>query len=211
MITITDLSWMAGVFDLKSSFYRKNNKTRTTPQLVVQIRSKDPAIINRLCVLTGVKPGYSPNRAAFDQRPCVTHCPEAHVHYDPKWSMPAASSWSVTGVAASIVLYNLRSFLTQPDSQEVNDFMREGLANATFAGRGARKTVDVIRRFEALGWDLPPKILQSLSSSEIEGGRAKPIRLSCGHERLTARPASQGTEVWCEPCHKYRVVVRRTG
>lgn len=151
------LGWMAGVIDLKGRIIRKKNKLRATPQLVLAVESAQLSVIKELGRLTGTSPEISRPagfKDGWDRRGCAEHCPDEHVHVA-GWAMPAASRWTITGMAMGVVLWNL-SPLLRNDERGLLDAMNEALEGGMLIGRGSSATVTAVSRLQLLGWRLPP-------------------------------------------------------
>jgi len=162
-ISQAQLGWMAAVLDLKGMCIRKRNKTRATPQLVLVVESREHAVIRKLAEMTGSNP--EAKRPAdikeWMRRGCVEHCPQPHQHvHDEKWSMPLTSRWTVTGVVAGIVLYNLAPYFVSDKPYAA--FAEEALRNAVLTGQGSGASKAAIARLVTLGWDLPPELASDL-------------------------------------------------
>jgi hypothetical protein len=155
------LGWVAGVFDLKALLYRKNNKTRVTPQLVVLVDSRDPEIIATLAALTGCHPMTRAKPVQeWMSRGCTEHCPEAHVHHEHKWSMPVTTRWSATGVSAAIILNDVLPYMRT--DRGMTGARDEAIANTVLRGPGAGAVRAAARRLIGLGWQLPPQLADKL-------------------------------------------------
>ena|SRR5690348_11542552 len=209
-IAPTDLAWMAAIFDLRSTLIVKKNASRATPQLVFQVTTQDTSIIQRLCDLTGIVSGYKA-RHSFSQRRCIRHCPEAHIHVGGDegfpGGMPDMHNWAVTGVAAGIILYNVTPYMVRSDEEAYTDFMQASLSNATYWGQGSGRAKEAIKRLLSLGWSLPPIVLNNVMPSDIPGGLAEGVTLSCQHEKFTQPLPAPGTRVWCQACASNKIVL----
>lgn len=175
-IPVAQLGWMAGIVDLRGKIVAKQNKLRRNPQLVLYVQSKHFPVIQRLAVMTGTNPEHKVmenDGGGWWRRGCTEHCPDAHTHVD-RSQFPDTMRWTVTGTPLGVVLYNLGPFLTQSDRFTV---ARETcFRDMVLRGRGAKATVDALRRLEALGWEFPEsvKIPKSLSSFDIEDDEDEP-------------------------------------
>lgn len=160
-LTEADKAWMAAVIDLKGMVIRKHNKMRKTPQLVLYVGTKDARIAARLSALTGTSPEAHEQKGLeeFLRRGCVEHCKDAHVHMHKQ--MPLITRWSVTGVAAAMVLANLAPYMsTYPDYAGV---VAEILVNFAAKGQGSGATRSAILRLEQLGWRIPMGISRRMA------------------------------------------------
>lgn len=159
-VTPADMAWMAGVIDLKGSVIRKNNKTRKTPQIVLYVQTKNERVAMRLAALTGTAPEQhaAPRADAFYRRGCSQHCPSPHVHVrdDYQWSMPKMTRWTVTGIAAAVVLVNLAPFMSMSDAytETVAEIVRDFAAE----GQGSGMVRSALSRLSALGWQVPAAV-----------------------------------------------------
>lgn len=176
MLDRAAMGWMAAVIDLKALLLRKSNQMRRTPQLVMVVDSRDFTIIDRLSAMTGTKPEASRQQSLKEwmQRGCREHCPEAHIHHHDHWAMPSTRRWSVTGVSAATILWNLRTMLVS--DKPYAEFLELALRNAAVRGQGSGATRQALRRLMTLGWDVPPMLLDAMFSvdevimNEIEAG-----------------------------------------
>jgi len=162
MVKAADLGWMAAVIDLKGILLRKRNRSRATPQLVIVVDSRNFDVIRRLAEMTGTNPEAKRIQTLntdWSRRGCSEHCPEAHVHFTVH--MPDTQRWSVTGVAAAVVLHNLRPYLVSSE-KPYDEFTEEALANAVLSGRGSGAVKATLARLIALGWELPAELAADL-------------------------------------------------
>jgi len=174
MIPPERLAWMAAVIDLKALLLRKNNKTRATPQMVLVVDSKNFAVIDRLCEMSGTSPEAKRIQEVKEEwmrRGCVEHCPDAHIHHHDGWQMPETRRWSSTGAAAATILHNLRPYLVDPD-KPYDEFITKAIANATLTGQGSGATKSALARLVTLGWALPPALAKDLLELAAISGQA---------------------------------------
>jgi len=172
-IPIQKLGWVAGVLDLKGRVVTKNNQQRATPQFVLQVETKDMAIVRELCSLTGTRVEARTERRMPDwmRRPCAEHCPEKHEHVHAErpgsdWKMPPMGRWTATGCTAAIILYNVLPFSLANLGLEVA--LHALLDQATLTGQGSGTTIKAIRRMKELGWELPEKFEVSLYNADVK-------------------------------------------
>lgn len=167
MIPVHLLGWMAGIVDLKGRILRKNNQTRSTPQVTLAIETKELSIIKALGRMTGTNPEFRSQRPLADwmQRGCAEHCPEQHVHHvRDGLTMPAVARWTVSGAAMVVILENLAPFLLVDRGYEVAT--DEARAGTVFQGQGSGAIVKALRRLRALGWEMPEDFDQQLLELE---------------------------------------------
>lgn len=160
---------MAGIVDMKGKVVAKQNRLRRTPQMVLYVQSKQFPVIQRLAVMTGTNPEHKAmenEEGGWFRRGCTEHCPEAHTHVD-RSQFPDTMRWTVTGTPMGIVLHNLAPFLTQ--SERFTVARETCFRDMVLRGRGAKATVDALKRLEALGWEFPDNVVipESLSRFDI--------------------------------------------
>ncbi len=163
MIPANKLGWTAAVLELRGNVIRKKNQMRATPQLVLYVDSKNFDIIRELSRLTGTAAEAQKARTAkeFMRRGCSEHCPDAHVHVDDLWQLPAIGRWTITGAGAAVVLYNVLPYLVSTD-KGFKEMMDETLENIVLTGQGSGATKATIKRLVSLGWELPSAIVKEL-------------------------------------------------
>ncbi len=168
-LQVSDKAWMAAVIDLKGAVIKKNNKTRRTPQLVLYVSTKDARVAVRLSALTGTAPEQhaAPTAEEFVRRNCSEHCPSPHVHVgeDYPWRMPQVTRWSLTGIAAAVVLMNLAPYMsTYEDYREVVTQITDTFAASGHGSGAVRATV---ARLEQLGWKIPAKVEHKMAPGRV--------------------------------------------
>lgn len=194
-VSKADMAWMAGVIDLKGAVIRKANKSRRTPQLVLYVAVKDERVALRLSALTGTAPEQRPSPTAEDfmRRGCTEHCPAPHVHVHEDgpypWSMPLVTRWSLTGVAAAVVLVNLSPYMST-----FGDYLghvAEMTVNFAAQGQGSGASRAAVARLESLGWKIPPQVAARMG----KGRSAAQERRRPGKEKAKeAQPVSAGND-----------------
>ena len=163
-------AWAAAILDSRGHIVKRNNRQRAadSQQITVIVDTSVTEIAARLCTLTGSKPEAKPHkelRREWLRRGCSEHCPESHVHMRDV-NMPDTVRWSVTGVAAAIVLWNLLNYMTTSD-EPWEWALGQCLKQARTEGRGVGATRPAVQRLQALGWDIPPP-LEKLAARELE-------------------------------------------
>jgi len=170
----TDYAWVAAMLDSRGYVQTKKNKERAegSEQIVLVLRTKHHEIAQRLCAMTGTAPSLlDPKKVSPElmRRQCVEHCPEAHVHVDTFMQLPMITTWTVTGVAAAIVLWNVRKYMVT--SREPWDWaMEQSMRQMKLAGPGSSSTKQVVQRLSGLGWNIPT-ILKPFIPMELEAAR----------------------------------------
>lgn len=152
------LGWVAGVFDYKATPIRKGGKNRAggRQQLSLLVESKNLAVTNELCALTGTEPDNSEQRPRKDwmRRGCVTHCPAPDVEYPgERDTLPAMGKWTVSGAAAIVVLRAVQPFMVT--DRGITDMITQCEAQLVTSGRGVGNVRKSIERLKGLGWPMP--------------------------------------------------------
>ena len=170
----TDKAWVGAMLDSRGYIQNKNNQERApgSRQIVLVLRTKHHEIAARLCAMTGTAPAILEQKKVSPElmrRQCAEHCPEAHVHVDTIAALPMITTWTVTGVAAAIVLWNVRKYMVT--TREPWDWaMKQSLRQMKLAGQGSGMTRAAAIRLQDLGWDLPPA-MRKLIPRELEAAR----------------------------------------
>lgn len=170
----TDKAWVGAIVDSRGRIVKKQNKDRQpgSEQICLVVQTKHHEIAMRLCAMTGTEPrGRNQPRPRFEteRRQCIEHCPEPHVHINTFDQMPLTTTWTVTGVSAAIVLWNVRKYMAT--SREPWDWaMEQSLRQMKLAGQGSGMTRAAAIRLQDLGWDLPPA-MRKLIPRELEAAR----------------------------------------
>jgi hypothetical protein len=157
-VTPASIAWMAGVLDAHGSVYIKSNSSRAdgSEQVVLHLSSSKSEMIVKMSQMTGTKEDRSVIKAKtlnWTARGCVSHCPEAHIHYHTE--MPEATRWAVTGSALAIVLWNTRRHMVST-AQDWDAALSVCLEQARLTGQGAHAVKRSTQRMAALGWPIPP-------------------------------------------------------
>lgn len=170
----TDRAWVGAVIDMRGRVLTKNNKQRAAGsiQICLQVQTKHYEVARRLAAMTGTDPKereQSKPSPEVMRRQCTQHCPEAHVHVDTLAALPLITTWTVSGVAAAIVLWNVRKHMVT--SREPWDWvMEQAFRQMKLAGPGSSSTRQVVQRLSALGWNIPPALRQFVPR-ELEAAR----------------------------------------
>ncbi|SRR6266480_1013735 len=158
MIPVNKLGWMAGVLDLKCKILRKQNKQRSTPQIVLAVDTKNVQVVRELSSLTGTRPEAQKERDApsFVRKGCMEHCPEAHVHVNDDMyqaKMPPIFRWTITGAGAAVIIFNIQPYLMVDNGLTIA--MEEIFENTPLKGQGSGMVLASLRRLAEIGWDMP--------------------------------------------------------
>lgn len=164
-LPLSDLAWVAGIFDMKALVIKKNNKQRSTPQLVLVVETKQYQVVRGLAALTGTSPELQEEKSAAEwmRRGCVEHCPEKHIHANEngyEWKLPAVARWTITGAAAGVILYNVLPYMR--NQRDIPEALEAMMAYTKLEGQGFGATRAALLRLRNLGWVLPPIFEEAL-------------------------------------------------
>lgn len=132
------LAYIAGVVDLLGNIKVRelDNGTRL-PQ--VQIHGDHMRTLTYLGELTETKAIVA--RRSYARAGCAEHCKEKHQHIESR-----SGRWSLTGVKATIVLWNIRPYLR---------VQADAAIEAINVGTSTRFKPGVVSRMRELGWQIP--------------------------------------------------------
>lgn len=171
----TDKAWAAAMIDSRGYVQVKNNKERApgSEQICLIVRTKHHEIAERLCAMTGTAPLLLNRKKVSPEimrRGCIEHCPQAHVHVSDSIALLSMiTTWTCTGVAAAIVLYNVRKYMST--TREPWDWaMEQSFRQMKLRGPGSSSTKQVVQRLSLLGWKIPPA-LKHFMPLELEAAR----------------------------------------
>jgi hypothetical protein len=132
------LAYVAGVVDLLGLI-----RTRITQQGTelpyVALSGPNTQMLEYLGELTDTRPTIT--RRSYSKAGCAEHCQEKHQHV-----VSVSGRWSVSGVKATVVLWNIRPFLRLQA-----DAAREALVVGVATGFKPA----TVKRMAELGWDVP--------------------------------------------------------
>jgi len=151
------LGWVAAMIDYRGLPIRKGGKNRAggRQQLTLLVESKNLAITDELCRLTGTEPDNSDARPRkpWMRRGCTEHCPEPDVEYPGEGGLPAMGKWTVSGAAALIVLKAVQPYMIT--DRGISSMIREIEENLVTSGRGVGNVRKAVQRLKGLGWPIP--------------------------------------------------------
>lgn len=159
MINEKDLSWAAGVIDLKGRVTSKNNnqRSKSNPQTILFVETKIYEVVEELGRMTGIRPRTESNRHVkeFMRKGCSEHCPDKHVHLSETdvARLPPMTRWTITGGGMAVVLYNLLPYFRV--NKGYSNVMTEVMARTNISGPGSGVILTSLRRLNILGWQLP--------------------------------------------------------
>lgn len=165
-------AWVAAILDSRAHIVRKKNSQRAagSVQICLQVETRHHEIAERLSAMTGTAPEQIEIKLPSEQvmrRSCIEHCPDAHVHVDNTLAaMPMVTKWTVTGVSAAIVLWNVREYMVttrEPWEWAVS----QAFTQIKMTGRGSGAIRAAVQRLYALGWDIP-FVLEHMLPKELE-------------------------------------------
>lgn len=137
-LDIPTLAYVASVIDTQAVI-RVRVLDNASELPFIAISSPNIELLELLAELTGTK--VTAVRRDFTRAGCAQHCKEKHQHVVSK-----TGRWSLTGVKATVLLYNVRPYLR---------FQQEAAARAMAVGQAARFHNAVLGKMATLGWELP--------------------------------------------------------
>lgn len=132
------LAYVAGVVDLLG-LIRIRTLANGTKQPVVQMHGKYMPTLNYMGELTGTK-AIEVSRE-YTRAGCAEHCKEKHMHV-----VSVSGRWSLTGVKATIMLWNIRPYLRLQADKAIE---------AIQIGTRSPFKQHVADKMRDLGWDVP--------------------------------------------------------
>lgn len=106
---------------------------------MVALHSPNMELLDWFAEITGTK--VTRVTRDYQRAPCVDHCQERHQHIK-----SVSGRWSVTGVRATVLLFNVRSHLR---------FQIDAAQEALAVGLSAPFKPATPKKMEALGWEVP--------------------------------------------------------
>ena len=137
MIDTPTLAYIAGVLDLHGVI-----RTRTagdTELPYVALSGSNEGMLTFLADVTGTRAVVT--RRQFSRAGCAEHCSEKHQHVT-----SVSGRWSVSGVKATVLLWNVRPFMR---------LQAEEATSALAVGMSTKYKPATVRKMAELGWDVP--------------------------------------------------------
>jgi hypothetical protein len=131
------LAYVAGILDCQGGI--RTRRVGDTDLPMVYLHGPNLPVLRHLASLTGTK--VTTTRRAYTKAGCTAHCPDKHQHV-----VSESGRWSVTGVKATVVLWNVRPYL---------HVLADPAAEALAVGMAAPFKPATPAKMLALGWDLP--------------------------------------------------------
>ena len=159
MITEADLSWFAGVLDLRAMAIQTKAKEGRKAKFELIVQVYDHRIMDRLRSLTGLAPGKPRVREPKEwmQRSCTEHCSQSHVSH----SLRPQYQWQLRGISAAIVMYNVLPYMAHDDLGFAG-IIGSIFLNTPLKGNTANAPRAAIKRLSQAGWEIPAEILDAV-------------------------------------------------
>lgn len=136
-IDVPTLAYVASVIDTQGIIRTRIAGDTELP--MVAVHGPNIRVLNMLAELTGTK--VTVVRRDYSRVGCAEHCQEKHQHIT-----SSSGRWSVTGVKATVLLYNLRPFMR---------FQEEAARSALVLGQSTKFKPATIQKMVELGWEVP--------------------------------------------------------
>lgn len=136
-LDVTTVAYVAGVVDLQGLIRTRMVEDTELPYLGVS--GPNTPMLRLLGELTGTRPTVT--RRSYSRAGCSEHCAEKHQHV-----VSISGRWSISGVKATVVLWNVRPHLR---------LQADEAAAALAVGMRAPFKAATLRKMVELGWELP--------------------------------------------------------
>lgn len=134
---VSTVAYVAGIIDTQGLI--RTRMAGDTELPYVGLSGSNTGMLRFLAGLTGTK--VTETRRSFMRAGCSIHCKEKHQHV-----LSISGRWSVSGVKATVLLYNIRPYLRLQVDEAVAA-IRVGVSTK-FKPATVQKMVD-------LGWEVP--------------------------------------------------------
>jgi hypothetical protein len=131
------LAYVAGIIDSQGGI--RSRFVGDTELPMVYVHGPNLPVLNLLADMTGTK--VTVVRRGYSKAGCSIHCPEKHQHV-----VSTSGRWSVTGVKATVLLWNIRPYLM---------FQSEAATAALAVGMSSPFKMATPQKMADLGWSLP--------------------------------------------------------
>lgn len=151
MLDIATVAYVAGIVDTQGII-----RTRTagdTELPFVAVSGSNEGMLRYLAEITGTK--VTITRRSFSRAGCAEHCAEKHQHI-----VSVSGRWSVSGVKATVLLYNIRPYLR---------LQVEEARSALVVGTSTRFKPATVEKMRTLGWSVP-----TFEGERVGGGERGP-------------------------------------
>jgi hypothetical protein len=137
-LDVPTLAYVAGVIDMQCNI--KTRRTQEGTELpMLAMYGPNVAMLKYLASLTDTKMVVA--RRSYMKAGCSQHCKEKHQHIQ-----SVSGRWTLTGMKATVVLYNIRPFMR---------LQTDAVTSALNVGLTAPFKPAKLDRMAALGWELP--------------------------------------------------------
>lgn len=136
-LNVADLAYVAGVIDSQGGIRTRIAGDTELP--MVYVHGPNLAVLHLLADLTGT--GVTEVKRGYSKAGCTEHCPDKHQHVT-----SVSGRWSVTGVKATVLLWNIRPYLR---------FQRDAAATALAVGMTSPFKPATPGKMAVLGWQIP--------------------------------------------------------
>lgn len=139
------IAYVAGAIDLIGNIRTVTQASTDLP--LVAMSGPNTGMLNFLAELTDTRAIVT--RRAYSKAGCAEHCAEKHQHI-----VSTSGRWSVSGVKATVLLWNIRPYLR---------LQTDAALTAISCGLNTGYKPATVRKMADLGWDIP----------EFDEGRAR--------------------------------------
>ena len=136
-LPVTTVAYVAGVIDSQAGIRTRHVGDTDLP--MVYVHGPNLQVLELLARLTGTS--VTTVRRGYAKAGCAEHCPEKHQHVT-----SVSGRWSVTGVKATVLLWNIRDYLM---------FQRDAAVDAIALGLATPFKLATPQKMADLGWQVP--------------------------------------------------------
>lgn len=134
---VPTLAYVASAIDTQGII--RIRRAGDTDLPLVAVNGSNTQLLAFLAELTGTKSVVT--RRSYSKAGCAEHCAEKHQHI-----VSESGRWSVTGVKATVLLYNIRPYVR---------FQLDDLRTALVVGMSASFKPATVQKMVDLGWEVP--------------------------------------------------------
>jgi hypothetical protein len=136
-LDVPTVAYVAGVIDLQGLI--RTRQAGDTELPYVAVSGPNTEMLHYLAALTGTTATVT--RRSYSKAGCAEHCAEKHQHI-----VSTSGRWSVSGVKATVLLWNIRPYLR---------LQTAAATSAIAVGTCTGFKQSTVAKMEQLGWDVP--------------------------------------------------------
>lgn len=134
---VQTVAYVAGIIDTQAVI--RTRKAVDTDLPSIAVHGPNTAMLKYLASITGTRSIVT--RRSYSRAGCNEHCKEKHQHV-----VSVSGRWSVTGVKATVLLWNIRPYVR---------LQVDAVTSALNVGMEAPFKPGVLQKMVDLGWEIP--------------------------------------------------------